>query len=216
MKGQIDFRAEKAEDKGGKHPFALKNVVPIPHGGRELPAQPPPAQQGMQRQNSRAGGPDGTQNRNHPVGDGEGRAPATAAGHGVAAALRRCDHLRPRGHCGVKGLQIIVIDLDVSGIAVRPLRHKTSLFNRRGNQRERAGGENGAQQSCGNHAPQQQAGPSGRPSQEKPQHQHQCNEPACRKAHAEHRQKQLAHRAPPFRIRSIMCCTSLSSASDKS
>ena len=120
-KRHINPRPEDPKYERGAHCFALKNILRKQNGKGQLFAQPPPAQQGMQRQNSHAGGPDGTQHRNHPVGDGGGRAPATAAGHGIAAAFRGRDHLGAGGCRVVKGVQIVMIDLDVSGIAARPL-----------------------------------------------------------------------------------------------
>ena len=196
---QIDSRPEDAQHKGRVDIFTLEDVISVTNGRIQLAAQAPVAGGGVDKEYSNPNQPD---NRK----DGNPDLQRVCAGYrsgGEHGADNRIDHTVDCADPAVNGRGCRHFDVHGDGFRAGDQAPCTL-------KRERANQPNS------DDAPEQDIAPFGGFLQHQAEYQHSQNQPACGNAHIDDFQKQFAHCLPPFRMRSIMRCTSSNSFSDKS
>ena len=195
--GQIDVGFDDAQDKGGCYIFALEDVVPEDHSLTDFAPQPPVADSGINEERRNTYCPDDRQNGNpylKRISTGSGCRRKGLADH-------RIDHAIDSGYAGLDRWRLFHHNAGADGLSA-------------GDQAQRTLNGEGTDQPDRNNGPEQHIDPLGRLLQGKSEQQHRQNDPTGRYAHVYDFQKQVAHHLPPFRMRSIMRCTSSSSSSE--
>ena len=184
--GQIDARAQDAEDERRGDLVANINILPQRNGGAHAPPQPQIAHERVEQHRREADEP-------HPareIGPHIEQVDACQRRGGKALAQRRVHrvvdelHAARDGRCGIE-----LHDLGAEGLRARDQAQR-ALDGERQHQAQR------------DHAPEQDVHPLRGPFKHEAQHQHDQHQPARRNAQIEELEKNNAHTlTTPFRMR---------------
>ena len=196
---KIDFWLDDPQYERRAGIFALIDIIPQNHGFADSAAQTPIAYGGIKEKRGGSGEPD----RRHDRDPYLQRIGARARRGRKRMVNDRVDDLIEGGNARLNGR--------------RRLHHnaRADCFRARYKTQRTLNGKR-EDQPDGDNAPEQNIHPFWRFFQAEPQYQNRDHDPACGYAPVDDLQKQLAHDLSPFRIRSIICCTSSSSSSERS